>query len=319
MTGAMPRALCFALLAGPLSAHVMSMSSGDLSILGARAHYDLRMPLYEVAHMQNPERTLLEHIRFSGARLVFSECRADPARDTYLCTANYEFAAPVDRLDVECTFTAITVPNHVHLLRASLGEKRDEAIFDLGFTRATLRFRPPTAAEIVITQAGAGFLCALGGTVQVLFLAALVLAARTRRELLAIAASFLLGQAASVLTMAHVPWQPAPRFVEAATALAVAYLAVEILLLPQAGARWLVAGVLGALHGLYFHLFLQTTGYSPALVLVGAALAEGAAIAVLALVLSRVARLAKAFRPVQVAASALLVFGMVWFLLRLRS
>ena len=160
---------------------------------------------------------------------------------------------------------------------------------------------------------------ALGGTVQVLFLAALVLAARSRRELLAIAAMFLLGQAASVLTMAHVAWQPAPRFVEAATALAVAYLAVEILLLPQAGARWLVAGVLGALHGLYFHLFVQTTGYSPALVLLGAALAEASAVAVLALALSRVGRMAKAFRPVQVAASALLVFGMVWFLLRLRS
>jgi hypothetical protein len=32
-----------------------------------------------------------------------------------------------------------------------------------------------------------------------------------------------------------------------------------------------------------------------------------------------VGRMAKAFRPVQVAASALLVFGMVWFLLRLKS
>jgi len=45
----------------------------------------------------------------------------------------------------------------------------------------------------------------------------------------------------------------------------------------------------------------------------------GLAIAVLALALSRLGRLVKAFRPVQVAASALLVFGMVWFLLRLRS
>ena len=80
-------------------------------------------------------------------------------------------------------------------------------------------------------------------------------------------------------------WQPAPRFVEAAAALTVAYLAVEILLLPEAGARWLVAGVLGVFHGLYFHLFLQTTGYAPALVLPGAALAELAAIAMLALVL----------------------------------
>jgi HupE / UreJ protein len=312
-------ALWLALLAWPAPAHVMSMSSGDLAILGARAHYELRMPLYEVAHVTNPERTLLEHFRISGARLVRRECRAEPARDTYLCAADYEFAAPVDRVDVECTFAAITVPNHVHLLRATLGEKRDEAIFDVGFTRATLRFRPPTAAEIAFTQAGAGFVRALGGTVQVLFLAALVLAARSRRELLAIATMFLVGQAASVLTMTHAAWQPAPRFVEAATALAVAYLAVEILLLPEAGARWLVAGVLGALHGLYFRLFVQTTGYSPGLVLLGAALAEAAAIAVLALALSRLGRLAKAFRPVQVAASALLVFGMVWFLLRLRS
>ena len=160
---------------------------------------------------------------------------------------------------------------------------------------------------------------ALGGAVQLLFLAALALAARSRRELLAITLMFLLGQAASVLAMGHVVWQPAPRFVEAATALAVAYLAVEILLLPEAGARWLVAGALGALNGLYFHLFVLTTRYSPPLVLLGAALAELSAIALLALVLSRIGRVAKAFRPVQVAASALFVFGMVWFLLRLRS
>jgi hypothetical protein len=311
--------LFLVLAAWPASAHVMSMSSGDLAIDAARAHYELRMPLYEVAHVPNPERTLLEHIRFTGARMVRSECRADATRDTYICAADYQFAAPVERLDVECTFTSITVPNHVHLLRASLGAKRDQAIFDLGFTSTTLRFRPPTATEIAVTQAGAGFVRALGGTVQILFLAALVLAARSRRELLAIAGAFLLGQTASVMAMAQVAWQPAPRFVEAATALAVAYLAVEILLLPQAGARWMVAGVLGALHGLYFHLFVQTTRYSPTLVLVGAALAEMSAVALLAFVLSRIGRMAKALRPVQAAASALLVFGMVWFLLRLRS
>ena len=75
----MRRVLCLALLTWPLAAHVMSMSSGDLAILGAQAHYELRMPLYEVAHVSNPERTLLQHIRFSGARMVRSECRADAA------------------------------------------------------------------------------------------------------------------------------------------------------------------------------------------------------------------------------------------------
>jgi len=315
----MVRALGLLALVWPAAAHVMSMSSGDLTVDGARAHYELRMPLYEVAHIASPDRELLEHVHFAGARLVRSECRGDSARDSYICNADYEFAAPVDSIDVECTLTAITVPNHVHLLRASLGGKRDEAIFDLGFTRSTLRFRPPTPAEIAITQGGAGAVRALGGAAQILFLAALVLAARSRRELLAITGMFLAGQAVSVFGMAHVLWQPAPRFVEAATALAVAYLAVEILMLPEAGARWVVAGVLGALHGLYFHLFVQTTEYSPALVLAGAAFAQLIAIALLALVLSRVGRLARAFRPVQVAASMLLVFGMVWFLLRLRS
>jgi hypothetical protein len=297
----------------------MSMSSGDLTVTGAKAHYELRMPLYEITHVQNPDRVLLEHIRFPGARLLHSECRTDAARDSYLCSADYQFPSPVDQVDVECTLAAITVPNHVHLLRAEMGGKRDEAIFDLGFTRTTLRFRPPTKLETAVTQAGAGFVRALGGAVQVLFLAALVIAARSRRELLAISAMFLVGQAASALLMPHLAWQPAPRFVEAATALAVAYLAVEILLLPQAGARWLVTGVLGLFHGMYFHLFLQTTGYAAGLVLAGAALAEIAVIAILAIALSRIGHVVQALRPVQVSASALLVFGMVWFILRLKS
>jgi len=77
--------------------------------------------------------------------------------------------------------------------------------------------------------------------------------------------------------------------------------------------------VLGGFHGLYFHLFIQTTGYGAGLVLAGAAVAEVLAVVVLALVFSRVGRVAKALRPVQVAASGLLVFGLVWFAMRLRS
>ena len=83
----MKRTLCLALLGWPLPAHVMSMSSGDLAIVGARANYELRMPLYEVAHVPNPERALLEHIRFTGARLrsrrtwfAFSQVASSPTR-----------------------------------------------------------------------------------------------------------------------------------------------------------------------------------------------------------------------------------------------
>jgi hypothetical protein len=309
-------------LAWPAWAHVVSMSSGDLTIEGTRAHYELRMPQYEIAHVASPERILLEHIRFSSggrdARLLDKNCTAD-GRDNYICTADYQFPAPVERLDVECTFPSITVPNHVHLLRAEMDGKHDQGLFDISFPRATLRFRPPTPIETAVTESGAGFMRALGGAAQILFLAALALAARSWKELLALAGTFLAGQIASVLIVPHTGWLPAPRFVEAAAALTIAYLAVEILLLPEAGARWLVAGVLGAFHGLYFHLFLQTSGYRPGFVLAGAAFAEIVAIAILALVFSRIGRVARALRPVQVSASALLVFGMAWFFLRLRG
>jgi hypothetical protein len=313
-----------ALLAARLaSAHVVSMSSGDFTITGTHARYDLRMPLYEMVHVPNPERTLLEHIRFSSAgrdaKLLGNNCQSDDARQLYTCTADYEFPAPVDRLDVDCSFAAITVPTHVHLLRAVMGDKNDQGLFDSSFTHATLRFRPPTPVEVAVTESGAGFMRALGGPVQIVFLAALALAARSRRELLALAAMFLAGQIAAVLIVPHTNWQPAPRFVEAAAALAIAYLAVEILMLPEAGARWLVAGVLGTFHGLYFLLFIQASGYRPSFVLGGAFLAEVATIVILALAFSRFGRWARALRPLQVSASALLVFGMVWFIIRLRG
>jgi len=307
------------LVAVPAWSHVVSMSSSDLTVNGAMAHYELRMPLYEVSHVTAPERTLLDRVRFAGARMVSGSCAADSARALYVCQADYQFASPVDRVDVECTLAAVTVPNHVHLLRAQMDGKHDQALFDISFTHATLRFRPPTAVETAVTQSGAGWMRALGGAVQLLFLAALVLASRSRWELLALAAMFLAGQAACVLAMPHIAWQPAPRFVEAAAALTVAYLAVEILMLPQAGARWAIAGVLGAFHGLFFHVFLQNTGYSAAWVLAGAALAEVAAISVFALLFSRVARMARARRPVEASAWALLVFGLVWFAMRLRG
>ena len=308
--------LWLGLLALPAWAHVVSMSSGDLTIQGTHAKYELRMPLYEIAHTAHPETALLEHVRFSGARLTKSACHAESSREAYICDAEYEFTTPPDRVDAECTLASITVPSHVHFLRAEMGGKQDQGMFDLNFTRVTLRFRPPSAAEIGLMEATGGFQRALGGPVQILFLAALALAARNRGELLRISLMFLAGQAAAVLIVPHTTWQPAPRFVEAAAALTVAYLAVEILLLPKAGARWLIAGVLGVFHGLFFYLFLQAAGYRPGFVLAGAFAAEISVIGVLAALLARVLRWSQAVR---VSASALLVFGMVWFILRLRS
>src|ERR1035441_5339316 len=50
----------------PLAAHMVSMSTGELKVDGSRAHYELRIPMYEVAHVREPEHTLLDHIRFKS-------------------------------------------------------------------------------------------------------------------------------------------------------------------------------------------------------------------------------------------------------------
>jgi hypothetical protein len=305
--------------AAPAAAHVMSFSSGDLAVRADRARYELRIPSYEVAHIRGgAEAALFAHIRFAGgggpARLVSRSCRTDG--EAFACTADYLFPGPVDRLDVECDFHAVTVPNHVHLLRAERDGKRDQALFDFSFPKATLRFDPPGAFETAATEAFAGARRALTLAV-LLFLAALVVAARSRRELAALAAAFLVGQWVSATIVPVTTWQPPARFVEAATALTIAYLAVEVLLLPGAGARWLVAGVLGAFHGLYFALLLRTSDYGAGWVMTGATAAEIAILGVLAWLFSRVGRAAARFRPVQVSASVLLLAGMGWFFLRM--
>ncbi|MSV28385.1 MAG: hypothetical protein EXQ52_06520 [Bryobacterales bacterium] len=319
----MKSVLWLAIAAVPAFGHVMSMSSGDIAVTGNRAKYELRMPSYEIAHVKDPERALFEHIRFTSAgapaRLVDKSCREDMSQGSYVCTVNYEFPAPVDELDVECTYHSVTVPNHVHLLRAERDGHRGQAIFDFSFTKSTIRFRPPTRFEIAAVQIGAGFMRAATGMAQVLFLASLVLAARGRREFFPIVLMFLAGQLLGALVTPRTGWQPAPRFVEAAAALTIAYLAVEILLLPNAGKRWIVAGVLGIFHGLYFELFLRTAEYSAAYVLSGAIGAELILLTIFGLLLPKLGRLAHALRPVQVSAGALLVTGLVWFFARLKG
>ena len=98
-------------------------------------------------------------------------------------------------------------------------------------------------------------------------------------------AMFLAGEIAAALLAGAWLWQPPVRFVEAAMALSIAYLAVEILFLPEAGGRWLIAGILGGFHGLSLYLVLAGSGFHPAYVLGGAALSELAVIAALGIAL----------------------------------
>jgi hypothetical protein len=303
----------FLVLSVSALAHMVSISTGELKVAGNRAEYELRMPAYEIAHTKDPARALLGNIHFRSAgqegQVLAPNCTNQSG--TYLCTATYEFASPVDRLEVECTFPSVTVPNHIHMLRAYLGDKTDQAVFDVSNTTAEIRFRPPAPWEIFLKETGAGFLRAAGGLAPLLFLASLALAARSTRELLTLTGAFLAGEIVACALAPRIPLALSPRFIEAAAALTIAYLAFEILLLPRSGQRWLVVGALGLFHGAYFSLFLVTTGYHLGNFLLGVALAE-----LLVLTLLYLARRAVSVRLIPIAATLLLTTGVIWFAVR---
>ncbi len=279
------------------------MSTGELRVDGPTAVYELRIPIYEVAHVANPETALIDHIRFDDARRTSAKCREEDG--TYVCIANYEFPGLIDRLDIECTFYQITVPNHVHLLRAVQGPNSDQAVFDQSFPRSEVRFRPPSRTELLTRELGAGLWRAITSPVA-LFLLSLVIAARSGPEAALLVVMYLAGEWLVRPLAPRIPWQFSQRFIEAAMALTVAYLAVEILTLPNAGKRWLVVLVLGLFHGLYFAAF-------PAAYLAGASLIQAILVALLAWIIAKWSGPASR----RAGAWALLIVGLGWFASRL--
>lgn len=233
------------------------MSTGDLRMDGPTAVFELRIPMLEIPHVADPGPELLNHFRFADGHRTKAECHQDEA--TFVCQAEYEFPGlHPDSLEVECTLYQVTVPNHIHLLTAEQGANSDQLVFDQTFTAGEARFHPPSRAETIVKQSAAGAKKAAQSAGGLLFLIALALAARSRPEAATLAIVFLVSEWAARPLGARIPVAFSARFFEAALALTVAYLAVEILLLPEGRLRWLIVAVLGLFHGLSFAGFPST-------------------------------------------------------------
>jgi HupE / UreJ protein len=262
------------LSAGALQAHVVSMSSGELTVNGHNAEFVLRMPVYELQHVSNPQSELLDHVKFADSRLVSSNCTRD--QDAYICTGQYEFTRPIpDKVEIECTLFQVTVPNHVHLLHAVQGPNGDQVVFDQTFTRAEARFHPPSRAELIARGVAGGIGRLVTSLAAMVFLAALAVAARSWREAVLFIGLFVAGEWIALPLAPRIPLAFSPAFLESAMALTSAYLAVEILLLPESQARWMAVPILGLVHGLNFAAF-------PATYLAGASCAQVALVTVAA-------------------------------------
>ena len=294
--------LCFA--GADASAHVVSMSTGELRVDGPTATFELRIPMYEVAQVAHPETALLAQFRFGDGHLTKSACHAENA--TYVCRGEYEFASlHLNSLDVQCALFQATVPNHVHLLTAFQGTNSDQEVFDQRFQGADVRFHPPSTAERILREAGGGATRAAESAAGVLFLIGLALAARSKREALLLASVFLFAECAARPLGPLLPLSFSARSLEAILGLTVAYLATEVLLLPEGHWRWVAVAALGLCHG------LSLAGF-PAGYLTGALPLQAVALALLS---TGVFRMPRAWlRP---AAALVLAAGVAWFGTRL--
>jgi hypothetical protein len=296
----MHRLLLPFLICGCAYAHVVSMSSGELHVNGRAATYELRIPMYEVAHVTNPETALLDQVKFAGARRTSAMCREQDG--SYVCRADYEFDQPVpDKIEVECTLFQVTVPNHVHLLYAVQGPNADQVVFDQTFRQVEVRFHPPSRAEVIAKAAAAGIARLFKSVAGFLFLGVLVLAARNTGEMGILAIAFLAGEWLARPLAPRIPMSFSPEFLEALLALTVAYLAAEVVFLPESRARWAVVPILGMAHGLPFSAF-------PASYLTAASITQ---VLFLGLLWLAARKMPPAWR--RPAAGVLLVAGIGWF------
>ena len=145
-----------------------------------------------------------------------------------------------------------------------------------------------------------------------------LLAAKSWRDLTILFTMFAAGQIVAALFAGSITLTLSPRFIEAAGALTIAYLAVEVLVLPNAGGRWVVAGVLGLFHGVYFSMLLVGGDYRPGPYLAGAIFAE-ATILIALRFCERLIRPRFAIPFQRVFAGLLLAVGIAWFLIRLKD
>ncbi len=299
------------------AAHVMSVSHGELQVSANSVRYELRMPLSEVPEGSERGKALLDafDVRVDGKAGVRTdtECQAEAGQGVLACEAQFSFHEVPETVSVRCDYPAVVVPNHIHILKSGEGDAARQTVFDITVREAEIRFTPPTRAEILATALAAGVRRAATSPEMVLFLLALAFAARSRKELLACAAGFLGAQASVAAVAAASGWAPPARFLEAAAALTVAYVASEVLFLPESSGRWAVCGAMGCIHGLFLASFLQAAKMEPLYYLPGALGTE----ALLACGLGAVRLRFAGQRGVQLAGLLLLVGGLSWFGLRL--
>src|SRR4051812_35749851 len=117
----------FSIMSSIALAHMISISTGEVRLDGSKLHYEMRMPAYEVAALQDLTRELLPRVDFPGAARISGRCEPKPAENSVICISDWEYPAAPDTVRVRSRLHQVTVANHVHLISAVRGKVIDQA------------------------------------------------------------------------------------------------------------------------------------------------------------------------------------------------
>lgn len=213
------------LAASPLWAHMVSTSQSEFIVQQGKAQWTLRVPLYEFQHAADPSVRPETLFSFPGFVQTSMNCSTDG--EMYVCRATLAGAA--SPIVVQCLLARHLAANHIHIFRALRDRQQTRLIFTGAVTEGTLDFSGTVWWEETVAVLRPALLT----WGRWLLLGAAMIAAATWQHRLVFLTAQLLGP---LLPLAN------PRFAEAAAALAVCYLAFEVLLLPQAPGRvWFIA------------------------------------------------------------------------------
>jgi hydrogenase/urease accessory protein HupE len=286
------KALCagiiFALLACPVSAHLMPANRGTVSIKGTNAYVVLAVPMSALTGFDQNGDGLINQIELGAAnqvlrdqiskRVHFTSDDAAPTETlTYLVSAldsaspeisadyvialNVQaFAKPPKTLTMSTDLFGTSAKDQSLELKATYGDQTEVVI--LSPQRPSYRFFK-TGFETFIAFVETGVRHIVGGTDHLLFLVALMAVAMTSRQLFLILTGFTLAHALTI-TLASLGYISVPaKLVEPLIALSIVGLAIDNLRPKAAPSFWIRATVVfacGLLHGLGFASALSSFG-----------------------------------------------------------
>lgn len=234
-----------------LTAHSISVSTGEGQLEGRRLHLVVKIPKFEAEDLLAKGGNVGAAIRFAGASLAGQSCAY--TGEDYQCQLEYTFAADVpERLRTEVELARLTVPNHVHILRLTRSGVMRQGIFDRTFEADEINFHEAGKGERYWRTIRQGMAQLALQPLALLLLVALALYVRP--------IPYLLGGVAAFLVVLPDQFYATPAFFELATAIAICYLASERWLFPQAGAAWAPALVIGLIEGAGLAVLARPSG-----------------------------------------------------------